>query len=275
MLANSYLIVGPNEPTNVSNALMHQRQTIPLAWALAVGSPSSKLVSANEHHYFETSIGEALKTLDRSLAGWNYNTYFRDTLAPIGTFRKWLANYPSQSALYLNVTELIRRSIAPETDLEELRRIPEKVGFAHEEIEKKDFTLFLRELRKLSYPFVTVPITGDRKLDVQILSYEVRDTKSVEAEMALQLVGVDRDMTLLSQATKAVHLRGDDVEADDTWEGVENVPVDACIFFTRDLGSARKLFIDALGMSIVYEHDDHMLIQSDGSEFMVRRVTLE
>lgn len=275
MLANSYLIVGPAAPTDIANAPMHQRQTIPLAWALAVGSPSTEIVSSNGQHYFETSIGEALNMLDRSLAGWNYNTYFRDTLAPVGIFRQWLANYPSDSALYVNVTDILRRSSTSERDLSELRRVPEKVRFALEEIEKKDFTLFLRELRKLSFPFVTVPITGDRKLDIQILSYEVRDTKSIEAEMALQMVGVDRDMTLLEQATKSIRLRGEPPEADDTWEGVDNVPADACVFFTKDMAAARNLFAGDLGMTIVFENENRMLVQSAGAEFMVCRVTVE
>ena len=272
MLANSYLIVSPTEPTDVAGALMSQRQTVPLAWALAVASHSARLISAHGHHYFETSIDDALKLLDRAHAGWNYNTYFRDTLAPIGLFRQWLANFPGDHKLYLNITELVARSPSPERDLEELRLVSDKVHAALEEIEKKDFTLFLRELRKLSYPFVTVPITGDRDRDIQILSYEVRDTKSIEAEMALQMIGVDRDMSLLNSAAHSIHLRR---EGEPPPDSPQIDTTDQVVLFTRDLDAARRLLIDRIGMSIIDENDERLLVESGGTEFMVARVTLE
>jgi hypothetical protein len=269
MLANSYLIISPAEPTDIASAQITQRQTIPLAWALSVASSSSRLISTHGHHYFETRTDDALKLIDRALAAWNYNTYFRDTLAPIGVFRQWLANYPSETWLYINISELIGQSPSPDRDMEELRTIPEKVSRALEEIEKKDFTLFLRELRRLSYPFVTVPITGDRQRDIQILSYEVRDTKSIEAEMALQMVGVDRDQSLLIAATEAIRLRGKNAgDATEEFDAEERV-----VIYTKDLVAARRLFIDRIGMSVLEESDERLLVESRGNEFMISRVS--
>jgi hypothetical protein len=268
MLANSYLIVSPAEPTDIARAEITQRQTIPLAWALSVAGSPSRLISTHGHHYFETRTDDALKLLDRALAAWNYNTYFRDTLAPIGVFRQWLANYPAETWVYINITELIAQSPSPDRDMEELRMISEKVSKALEEIEKKDFTLFLRELRRLSYPFVTVPITGDRQRDIQILSYEVRDTKSIEGEMALQMVGVDRDKSLLTAATDAIRLRGrlagDDTEEIDAEERV--------VVYAKDLAEARRLFVDRMGMAVLEESDERLIVESRGNEFMISRV---
>ena len=274
MLANSYLIVGPTEPTDISGALITQRQTIPLAWAFASASPSSRLISANGHHYFETRIDDALKLLDRALAAWNYNSYFRDTLAPVLVFRKWLANFPGDNNLYLNITELVKRSVTAERDLEELRSLREKVARALEEIEKKDFTLFLRELRRLAFPFVTVPITGDRERDVQILTYELRDTTSVEAEMALQMIGVDRDKSLLNQAIASIKLRrGQSEERPSSFTELDvDDPADHVTLFTKDLDSARRLFVDRIGFSVIEESDDRVIIEANGSEFRISRV---
>ncbi len=207
MLSRSYFILSPAGPTDIGAAEITQRQSIPLIWAFAVASPRAVFRHEGGNHYFETSVGDALSMLDRGLAAWNYNSYFRDILAPVGVFRSWLANYPSETNLYLNVTELIRRSPTPDRDITELEKICDKVDMAFQEIEAKHFTVFIQELRKLSYPLVTVPITGDRKVDIEILTFEIRDTSSVEAEMALQMVGLDRDGTLLERATQAIRLR--------------------------------------------------------------------
>jgi hypothetical protein len=267
MLANSYFIVGPAEPSEIASAQISQRQTIPLAWALTVANPSARLISTHGHHYFESRVDDSLKLLDRALAAWNYNSYFRDTLAPIGVFRHWLANFPAENWAYVNITELVAQSPSPDRDLEELRAIPEKVSRALDEIERKDFTLFLRELRKLSYPFVTVPITGDRQRDIQILSFEVRDTKSVEAEMALQIVGVDRDGALLKQATESIKLRGKGAG-----DSSEEFDVEARLILSApDLVAARRLFVDRMGMSVVEESETGMLLELHGTEFYVAR----
>jgi hypothetical protein len=271
MLANSYLIVGPAEPSDIARAQMTQRQTIPLAWALAVANPSSRLISTHGHHYFETRVDDALKIIDRALASWNYNTYFRDTLAPVGVFRTWLANFPAENWVYVNISELVAQSPSPDRDMDELRLLPEKVARALEEIEKKDFTLFLRELRRLSYPFVTVPITGDRQRDIQILSYEVRDTKSIEAEMALQIVGVDRDSSLLMQATESIKLRGKGAgDATEEFDVEERV-----VLYTKDMSAAKRLLVDRMGMHILEESSDRLIVESRGNEMMVARVNAE
>src|SRR3954468_10083940 len=137
MAANSYLILGPARPSDTAAASITQRQTIPFIWALAIASPGADFVSGSELSYFATNVGDALAMLDRGLAAWNYNSYFRDTLAPVGIFRSWLANNPSETPLYVNFTELIDLSPDPAADIAELGRLGEKVRKAVDEIEGK------------------------------------------------------------------------------------------------------------------------------------------
>src|SRR5438105_1491418 len=134
-----------------------------------------------------------------------------------------------------------------------MKKLSEKVQLALEEIEKKNFTIFLQELRKLSYPFITVPITGDRELDIEILTAEMRDTPTVEAEMALQMVGVDRDGSMLDKATESIKLRKHKSEMDATSagsmtiEGAEQV----LTLFAAELQQARQLLVEGLGASVI------------------------
>lgn len=264
----AYLIISPAEPTDTAAAVVTQRQTIPLAWALAVATRGARLISTHGHHYFETRVDDSLKLLDRALASWNYNSYFRDTLAPIRVFRSWLSNFPAENWLYLNISELIQRSPAPDRDLEELRRIPDKVSVALEEIQRKDFTLFIQELRKLSYPFVTVPLTGDRELDIEILTSEMRDMESVEAEMALQMIGVDKDRRLLREATASVRLRKRAIAQGDA--DVEAPERSAVAMYTHDLDAALELF-EQLGCIVLTTQSDRVQLEGNGVEFSVRR----
>ncbi len=272
MLARSYLILSPAGPTDIGAAEITQRQSIPLIWAFALASPNTRITADKEQIYFSTTVGDALNMLDRGLAAWNYNSYFRDTLAPVGVFRSWLANNPSETALYVNITELIRRSPDSSKDLEELKKIAEKVDVAFGEIEQKHFTVFLQELRKLSYPLVTVPITGDRALDVEILTFEIRDTSSVEAEMALQMVGVDRDGTLLERATQAIRLKKGKLGEPQQQLPPAEQPHRHLTLFTSDLADARELLVDQLGCNILREGANRMVLNAHGTEFMLVRI---
>ncbi len=273
MLSNSYLILGSAGPTDIGAAVITQRQSIPLVWAIAVSSPTTQFVEEDGSYFFSTIVGEALNVLDRGLAGWNYNTYFRDTLAPVGVFRTWLANYPSDTPLYVNVTELINASPDPEPDIAALKKIGEIVDGALTEIEDKNFSEFLFELRKLSYPFITVPIIGDRKRDVEVLRYEMRDTTSVEAEMALQLVGVDRDKSLLKQAIKSINLRKEGFEQEsDSQIGTTGKHHPLC-FYTTDMEEARELLARELGCTILKETAGHILMYAHGKEFMIVKIS--
>lgn len=249
MIGHSYLIFSPAEPTDVSAAAMQQRQTIPLAWAFAAASKSSELVRDKGHTYYKTRVADALTMLDRGLSAWRYNSYLSDTLAPIGVFRTWLANYAPDTWMYLNFSELLLNSPSPDEDVAELRRLPEKVMIAFEEIEDKNFTNFLQELRKLSYPLITVPITGDRKIDMQILRYEIRDTSSMEDEMALQMVGVDRDKSMLRSAVESIRLRRDDKRIEDDRFTGDPEPV---TLFASDFAAARRLLSEALELETTH-----------------------
>ncbi len=272
MLARSYLILSPAGPTDIGAAEITQRQTVPLIWAFALASSSTTITVEKDHVYFSTTVGDTLTMLDRGLAAWNYNSYFRDTLAPVGVFRSWLANYPSETALHVNITELIRRSPTPDTDLAELRKISEKVDLAFSEIEQKHFTVFLQELRKLSYPLVTVPITGDRELDVEILTFEIRDTSSVEAEMALQMVGVDRDGTMLERATQSIKLRKGKLAEKEQPAGNLPEPHKALMLFTSNMNEARELLVDQLGCTILREGLSRLVLNAHGTEFMLVKI---
>jgi len=272
MLSRSYLILAPAGPTDVGSSEITQRQTIPLAWAFALASPSTRLITGKDYAYFSTTVGDALKMLDWGLAAWNYNSYFRDTLAPIGVFRSWLANYPSETAMYVNISELIRRSPTPEADIEELKKIGEKVEVALGEIEQKHFRVFLQELRKLSYPLVTVPITGDREVDIEILTFEIRDTSSVEAEMALQMVGVDRDGSLLERATQAIQLRKGGLAEGTQAPEQPAEPHRALTLFTSGLDEAKTLLVEQLGCRILRESMNHLVLNAHGTEFMLVKI---
>ena len=201
MLANSYLIIGPHGPSDIASAAITQRHTIPLIWAFLAGADGARFVEEDGEYYFALNVDDGLKILDRGMSAWNYNTYFRDMFAPVGIFRKWLQDYRPETPVYINVTELIQRSPTPEQDMESLRNLGEKVREAFGNIEDQEFTHFINDLRAMAHPFITVPITGDRERDAYILTFEVRDTASVEAEMALQMIGVDRNKSLLRAAT--------------------------------------------------------------------------
>ena len=123
MLSRSYFILSPAGPTDIGAAEITQRLSIPLIWAFAIASPNATFRHEGGNHFFETTVGDALSMLDRGLAAWNYNSYFRDILAPVGIFRSWLANYPSETSIYVNVTELLRRSPNPDRDIAGIDRI--------------------------------------------------------------------------------------------------------------------------------------------------------
>ncbi len=273
MLAQSYLILAPAEPTDIAAAVATQRQSIPLVWAFAVSSAQTSFHARGGNYYFQTTVGDALAMLDSGMAAWNYNSYFRDTLAPVGVVRTWLANYPSETKLYLNITELVKSSPSAEADLSELKKLGAKVRKAIGEIEQKHFTVFLQELRKLAYPLVTVPITGDRKVDAEILTFEIRDTSSVEAEMALQMVGIDRDQTILNRATDAIKLvkgkKGD--HALPTVAALENGKKPLTLF-TTDLEEARQLLADELGAHVLRKSQHRILLNAHGKDFMLVKI---
>ncbi len=248
MIGHSYLILSPSAPSEIADAAMMQRQSIPLAWAFASASAASQLHREGPTVYIATRVADAVTVLDRGIGGWSYNSYLSDTLAPIAVFRTWLANHAPDTWMYLNISELIELSPSPEEDIAELRRLPEKVKVAFEEIEDKNFTNFLQELRKLSYPLITVPVTGDRRVDMQILKYEIRDTSSVEDEMALQMIGVDRDKSTLRQAVQSIRLHKGQPPAE--MERFVEEERELTLFAT-DPDRAYRLLVDELGMEVV------------------------
>jgi len=283
MLAHSYLILSPNQPTDIDKAAATQRQSVPFAWALVAATPQAAFHTEGGKYYFEVRVGDALALLDRCLAGWNYNSYFRDTLAPIGVFRNWLGNSTPDSIAYVNVTELISSSPNAQRDLDELKQLSHRTHVAIEEIEDKEFSNFLKELRKITFPFITIPITGDRQVDLRILSYEVRDASSIEAEMALQMVGVDRSRTLLRGATESVQLRKkeitsaptsatNDIVAAEQAVMSASLPQNLMILFTINFDDARRLLVDELGCTIQRHSHNRLPLNAHGKEFMVVRV---
>ncbi len=271
MLSRSYLIFSPATPNEVAAAEITQRQTIPLVWAFALAAPGTSLNVTDDHIYFSTTVGNALSMLDRGLAGWNYNSYFRDTLAPVAVFRAWLADRPSETRMYCNITELIKRSPNAEQDIEELRKLGEKVDLAFQEVEQKHFTVFLQELRKLSYPLVTVPITGDREVDIEILTFEIRDTESVEEEMALQMVGLDRDGTLLDKATQSINLHRPAASTAPT----PSTRSQGLRLFTANIEEAKKLLVDELGCQVMREASNRAVLKAHGREFVLVKLEEE
>lgn len=274
MLANSYLILGPNGPTDIAAAAMTQRHTIPLVWAFLTAADGARFVEGDGNHYFALNVDGALKILDRGTAAWNYNSYFRDTLAPVSVFRKWLANYPPETPLYINVTELIRRSPTPEQDVESLNKLGDRVEEAFQEIEAKEFSHFINDLRLLAHPFITVPITGNRERDVYLLKFEVRDTASVEAEMALQLVGVDRDKSMLRAAVESIpHLLRNRGPVSETAIDVIDEP--PLTLFASDAESAavREFFVDGLGMTLQGETAHQLHLEAKGRHLRVVKLS--
>ena len=99
MAANSYLILSPAGPADIASAAFSQRQTIPFVWAIALASPSTRFIEQNGQYYFSTSVGDALAILDRAQTAWNYNRYFRDTLAPAGIFRTCTSRVSANASL--------------------------------------------------------------------------------------------------------------------------------------------------------------------------------
>lgn len=279
MLAHSYFILGPNGPEDTQAAAITQRHTIPLVWALLTGADGARFVASEEKelYYFVMNVDDGLKILDRGMSSWNYNRYFRATLAPVGVFRRWLADYPPETPVYINVSELIRRSPTPVQDVESLRRLGDKVREALGNIEEQEFTHFINDLRALAFPFITVPITGDRERDVFILTYEVRDTASIEAEMALQMVGVDRGKTLLREATASIPtLLPNRVEADEVSEITgpsdketgDNDAVFTTVYAPHD-ADMRGFFIDHLGMTLERDTPRFTYFEKEGRRLKV------
>jgi len=237
-----------------------------MVWAFAVSSPGSKLHREGPEYYFETTIGDAIAMLDRAMAAWNYNRYFRDVLAPFGVFRQWLANSPSETRLYLNITEIIGRSVSAERDLHELGNLPKKVVNAIEEIEGKHFSPFVHLLRKVSYPMVTIPVTGDRETDEEILTQEMRDMPTPEAELALQLVGVDSTRHMLHNAIRSITLRRGGEEMDlDTDETIPPCP----ILYTTHPADAERILVDELRAEVVSKGHGRMTLMAGDVEFIV------
>ena len=281
MLAHSYFILGPNGPEDTQSAAITQRHTIPLVWALLTGADGARFVANEETgtYYFVLNVDDGLKILDRGMSSWNYNRYFRATLAPVGVFRKWLADYPPETPVYINASELIRRSPTPVQDVESLRRLGGKVREALGNIEEQEFTHFINDLRALAFPFITVPITGDRERDVYILTYEVRDTASIEAEMALQMVGVDRGKTLLREATASIPtLLPNRVDAEEDSEitspagkGVRDQEDDSqftTVYAPHD-SDMRSFFIDHLGMTLERDTPRFTYFEKEGKRLKV------
>lgn len=271
MLSHSYLITGPNQPDDFGAAIATQRQSIPLAWAIAVSSPTTRFHTGEGHYYFATTIGEALAQLDRAMASWGYNSYFRDVFAPVAVYRRWLADRTSETALYLNISELIINSPTQARDVMELHRLQEKIDNALHEIDQRNFSSFISELRKVAYPLVTVPVTGNRKRDAELLSLEMRDARTVEAELALQVVGVDRARTMLREATQAVQLRTAPHEVSD--EFLQDDIVSAHRLMTRDIAWARRLLVEELGCAVMREDDNHLILDAHGHEFVVEAIS--
>lgn len=273
MLANSYFILGPNGPTDIASAAITQRHTIPLVWAFLTAAEGAKFIEADDNFYFELHVDAALKVLDRSTAAWNYNRYFRDTLAPVTVFRKWLANSLPETAIYINVTELIRKSPTPHQDISSLQQLGGRVNEALKNIEDQEFTHFVNDLRMLAHPFITVPITGDRERDAYILTYEVRDTGSIEAEIALQIVGVDRDKSLLKEATQSIpELLPVEPKSEITTE--EEAPPLLTMFApATETDELKNFFVDHLGYIIEKETPRFLYFDVNGRQLRVVKLT--
>ncbi len=215
MASFSYLLSSPSQPTDVNDYLIRQSQTISFACALAVSSSNSELISNPTSCYFKTKISDAVSFVERAIAAWSYNSYFRDVFGSIVVFKDWLKSLPIDSVLYLNITELILNSPTPQEDITQLRLLSSKMERVIKEIETKSFTIFLKELRKVSYPLVNVPVTGDRDKDNEILLSEIRGgTNTPEEELALQLIGIDKNGKLLKAALDSTKLVKDDVDID-------------------------------------------------------------
>lgn len=278
MLVHSYLMLGPNGPNDTQSAAITQRHTIPLGWALLTGAERTRF-SANEEtgeYYFALTIGDGVRVLEQAISAWHYNNYFRTTLAPISVFREWLAVYPPETPLYINVRELIKRSPTPTQDVESLKNLGAKVREAIENISDQEFTHFINDLRALAHPFITVPITGDRERDNFILTYEVRNTASIEAEMALQMVGVDRGKQLLRDATAAIpKLITDATEG--VSEEIDNVEVapqveddsQFTLVYAPHDEDLHTLFVETLGMELERETPRYCFLEKDGKRLKV------
>jgi len=207
MAAYSYLLVSPAKPNETNKYTIRQRQTISFACALALSSPKSELIANPTECYFSSTVADALQIIGRAINAWSYNTYFRDVFGGINAFRNLLSDLPEDSNIYLNITELIANSPSPKEDVAQLRLLPNKMDRALKEIEGKSFTTFLKELRKVSYPLVNVPVTGDRDKDHEILKSEIRGgTSTTEEELTLQIIGMDRDGSLLKKAVDLTKL---------------------------------------------------------------------
>ena len=273
MLANSYFILGPNGPTDIASAAITQRHTIPLVWAFLTASDKAQFVENDDNFYFELHVDDALKVLDRGMAAWNYNRYFRDTLAPVTVFRKWLGNFLPETSIYINVTELIRKSPTPHQDISSLRQLGGKVHEALENIEAQQFTHFINDLRMLAHPFITVPITGDRERDVYILTYEVRDTGTIEAEIALQMVGVDRDKSLLQRATEAIPKLLPVEEPSEITETKDPDPLVTMFAPAADTALLKDLFVNHLGHELEKETPRFLYFDANGRQLRVVKLT--
>lgn len=259
MLVHSYLIFGPNGPTERSKAAAEQRHTIPLAWALLTGAENARFVDKEGRRYFALTVRDGLAVLDNGIASWSYNDYFRSTLAPVVVFRDWIAEQEPETPIYINVTELLKMSPTPERDVESLSKLGAKVREAIDNIEEQEFTHFINDLRALAHPFITVPITGDRRRDAFILTFEVRDTGSVETELALQIVGHDRGKKMLRKAAESVPKLVDDEQGigdDSEVLGVKPTTEDdtpfTVVYASRE-ADLHSLFVDTLGMELERE----------------------
>lgn len=274
MLANSYLILGPNGPTDIAAAAMTQRHTIPLVWAFLTAADGAQFTETDGNYYFALNVDGGLKILDRGIAAWSYNSYFRDTLAPVGVFRKWLENAAPDTPLFINVTELIRRSPTPEQDLESLQKLGAQVREAFEEIEAQEFSHFINDLRMLAHPFITVPITGNRERDVYLLQFEVRDTATVEAEMALQIVGVDRDKSMLQAAVNSIpSLLRNRAEASQN-VAAKTAEVTLTLFAPEAESAAVKEFlVEGLGMNLEGETAHLLHLEANGKHLKVVKLS--
>lgn len=213
--------------------------------------------------------------LDKGMAAWNYNRYFRDVLAPFLVFRNWLANNPSETRLYLNITELINRSATAERDLLELANLGEKVDNAIEEIEGQHFTPFIYLLRKVSYPLITIPVTGDRDTDVEILRQEMRDMPTPEAELGLQLVGVDSTRRMLHDAISSVRLTPSRAGEEEMDLDPEESARQCTIFYTSHPDDAVRILVDHLGATLVSRGHGRLTLEAGGEELIVVTIAHE
>ncbi len=273
MVPRSYLILSPAGPGETSKAIASQRQSIPMTWAFAVSASSSSLHVDGPDYYFETTVGDALIMLDKGMAAWNYNRYFREVLAPFRVFRNWLANNPGETRLYLNITELINDSTTAERDLLELANLAEKVENAIEEIEGQHFTPFLYLLRKVSYPLVTIPITGDRETDLEILRLEMRDMPTPEAELGLQLVGVDTSRHMLHDAIASIRLQPEHPGEEEMDLDVEEGRKPCTILYTTHPADAERILVDRLGATLISRGFGRLTLEAGDEEFIVVSMT--